>query len=233
MFQQVFLGVVDAVSFGIIKIVDDESDGLVLKKINDILKTSELKFEVINLDRNEFKNEIEEKINTETYGNLSSLLKCFYLAKKEVEDLVFFVEDDYLHEDCAIEELILTYERISSQLKDELILCPSDYPFLYMEKRNTNLLIGSHRHWQTINKTLCTFLTSRNILNEYWENFKLNCKKKNDPFEKYLNKIYENKYCLSPLPSLSIHLTNINSNYGISPYVDIKKLWDENEVIND
>ena len=102
-----------------------------------------------------------------------------------------------------------------------------------MEKRNTNLLIGSHRHWQTTNKTLCTFLTSKMILNEYWENFKLNCKKKNDPFEKYLNQIYENKYCLSPLPSLSIHLTNINSNYGISPYVDIKKLWDENEVIND
>jgi len=28
---------------------------------------------------------------------------------------------------------------------------------------------------------------------------------------------------------LSVHLTNINSSYGLSPFVDYKKLWDENK----
>ena len=46
--------------------------------------------------------------------------------------------------------------------------------------------------------------------------------------EKYLNKIYENEYCFSPITSLSVHCTNINSSYGIAPYINIKKLWDQN-----
>ena len=35
---------------------------------------------------------------------------------KNCDDLVYFVEDDYLHKIDAIEEMILAYERISSQL---------------------------------------------------------------------------------------------------------------------
>ena len=50
-----------------------------------------------------------------------------------------------------------------------------------------------------------------------------------NPFEKNLHEIYENEICLSPLPSLSIHCTNINSVFGLSPNIDIKKLWEVNE----
>ena len=35
---------------------------------------------------------------------------------------------------------------------------------------------------------------------------------------------------ISPLKSLSLHLTNINSSYGLAPFIDYKKLWDENEI---
>ena len=34
---------------------------------------------------------------------------------------------------------------------------------------------------------------------------------------------------ISPMPSIAIHLTNINSIYGLSPQIDWKKLWDENK----
>ena len=40
--------------------------------------------------------------------------------------------------------------------------------------------------------------------------------------------IYKDEFCISPLKSLSLHLTNINSSYGLSPFIDYKKLWDEN-----
>ena len=30
-------------------------------------------------------------------------------------------------------------------------------------------------------------------------------------------------------PSLSIHCANINSVFGLSPNVDVKKLWDQNK----
>jgi hypothetical protein len=50
------------------------------------------------------------------------------------------------------------------------------------------------------------------------------------PFEKPLHEIYSKQYCLSPIPSLAMHCTNINSIYGISPLMDWKRLWDENKI---
>ena len=209
-------------------IVDDNSDKTTIEKMNLLLNKKEFVFNIINLNQNEFDGKIINEDNPETFGNLASLLKCFLIAKDEAEDLIFFVEDDYLHQDSMIEEMLMTYERLTSQLNKEIVLCPSDYPYLYTTDRKTNVLIGSHRHWQIIDKTLCTFLTSKIILNQYWENFVKNCKKRHDPFEKYLNEIYKEEYCLAPIPSLSVHLTNINSSYGIAPYINIKKLWDQN-----
>ena len=98
-----------------------------------------------------------------------------------------------------------------------------------MTNEKTILLIGSKRHWRTINKSLCSFLTSKNILNKYWDNFYQNCLDRHDPFEKYLNLIYEKEVCISPVKSLSIHMTNINSSYGLSPFINYKSLWEENE----
>ena len=209
-------------------IVDDNSDKTTVEKMNFLSSKKEIALNIINLNQNEFDGKIINEGNPETFGNLASLLKCFLIAKDEAEDLIFFVEDDYLHKDNMIGEMLMTYERFASQLNREIVLCPSDYPYLYTTDRKTNVLIGSHRHWQLIDKTLCTFLTSKIILNQYWENFVKNCKKRHDPFEKYLNEIYKEEYCLAPIPSLSVHFTNINSSYGIAPYINIKKLWDQN-----
>ena len=51
------------------------------------------------------------------------------------------------------------------------------------------------------------------------------------PFEKPLHEIYKKEFCFSPIPSLAIHLTNINSVFGLSPNTDWKKVWDECELI--
>ena len=56
------------------------------------------------------------------------------------------------------------------------------------------------------------------------------CKFEHYPFEKPLHEIYEKEYCLSPIPSLAMHCTNINSIFGLSPNFSWKKMWEENEV---
>ena len=66
------------------------------------------------------------------------------------------------------------------------------------------------------------------MLDKYWDNLKKTCEKRHDPFEKYLNEILQKEIAISPIKSLAIHLTNVNSSYGLSPFVDYKKLWDEN-----
>mgnify|MGYP001357188117 FL=1 len=208
-------------------IVDQSYDENVTKKFKQIFSNLDLEINIINFDKNEFKNEIKLDYNKDVFGNLSSLLKCFKIAKNNSDDLYFFLEDDYLHNESLIEEMILTYERVSSQIKKEILLVPSDYPYLYMNERSTKVLTGSHRHWQTLNKVLCSFMTSKEILELYWNNFLLTCQEHNEPIEKYLNEICEKEVCLSPIPSLSIHMANANSIFGISPFLDVKKEWNK------
>ena len=67
-----------------------------------------------------------------------------------------------------LEEMIASYERIASQIGKDIFMCPSDYPYLYMNNVKTNILIGNKRHWRTINETLCAFMTTKNLLNKFF-----------------------------------------------------------------
>ena len=207
-------------------IIDDHSNKENLSRIQKLIDD---KTEIINLNHKKYEAKIKSQKTEETFSNLASLFQSFEIGKNESEDLIFFVEDDYLHFNSSIIEMIETYERISSQIGKDIFICPSDYPYLYMDNSKTNILIGSNRHWRTIHKTLCTFMTSKHLVNKYWENFEKTCLDRNDPFEKHLNEIYEKEICISPIKSLSVHFTNINSSYGLAPFIDYKKLWDENK----
>ena len=210
-------------------ILDDHSNNVNLKKIKKISEL-EKNSEVISLNHDTYKSVIVEQESKETFSNLASLLNSFEIGKDQGEDLVFFVEDDYLHFETMLEEMISSFQRISSQLGKDIFMCPSDYPYLYMGNEKTNILIGNKRHWRTIDKTLCTFLTSKTLINKYWDNFKKTCENRHDPFEKYLNEIYHKEICISPIKSLSLHLTNINSSYGLAPFINYKELWEENKL---
>ncbi len=207
-------------------IVDDNSKEENFNKIKKLANGKNI--EIISLDHKKYEKRIKKQITRQTYSNLASLFQSFEIAKEKGEDLVFFVEDDYLHFQSMLEEMVTSYERIASQIGKDIFMCPSDYPYLYMNNEKTNVLIGSKRHWRTINKTLCTFLTSKKLFDVYWENFLKTCEDRHNPFEKYINDIYKKEFCVSPIKSLSLHLTNVNSNYGLSPFVDYRKIWDEN-----
>ena len=208
-------------------IVDDQSRKDNLDKISKLIQDQDI--EIIPLDHEKYRSIIKKQEKKETFSNLASLLQSFEIGKNQSDDLIFFIEDDYIHSETMLDEMITSYERIASQVKKDIIMCPADYPYLYMNNEKTNILIGSNRHWRTINKTLCTFMLSKNLLSKYWENFYKTCLERHDPFEKYINEIYKNEVCISPIKSLSLHLTNVNSSYGLSPFLDYKKLWEENE----
>ena len=209
-------------------IVDDNSRDENLNKIKELITQSDLDIIINPLDHNKYKDVIKRQKNDQTFSNLASLLQSFELGKDNGEDLIFFVEDDYLHLESMMEEMIASHERIASQINRDVFMCPSDYPYLYMNNEKTNILIGNKRHWRTIHQTLCTFMTTKFLLDKYWDNFYNNCLDRHKPFEKYINEIYKTEICISPLKSLSLHVTNINSSYGLSPFIDYKRLWDEN-----
>ena len=208
-------------------IIEDHSKKENLEKVEKLIQNQNI--DIISLDHEKYKPLIKEQKTIGTFSNLASLLQSFEIGKNKGEDLIFFAEDDYLHFEPMLEEMVASYERIASQVEKDIFMCPSDYPYLYMSNEKTNILIGNKRHWRTINKTLCTFMTTKNLLNNYWDNFYKTCLDRHDPFEKYMNEVYQGEICISPLQSLSLHLTNINSSYGLSPFIDYKKLWEKNK----
>ena len=216
-------------------VIDHNSGEQNLKKIQNLLDNSNLNHNLINLDLSEFDSRIKktnaknENVTPNQLSNMSNIYKSLDLSKK-LDDLIYFVEDDYIHELNSISEMILTYERIASQISNELILCPTDYPYLYTKTENTNIFLGEKSHWRKINETLCTFLTSKQIVEKHWAKLMSMCEFEHYPFESPLHEIYKEELCLSPIPSIAIHCTNINSIYGLSPNKDWKKIWDDNKI---
>ncbi|MDB9744420.1 glycosyltransferase family 2 protein [Pelagibacteraceae bacterium] len=218
-----------------IYIIDHNSKKEDLDKIKEIIKTVDIKFEMINLNLEKFKqiktlNKNNPVIENNMKATMASILSSFNIAKDKSDDLVYFVEDDYVHKKESIVEMISAYEKIASELNRELFLCPVDYPFLYKKLDNSNILIGNKYHWRTVKESLLTFLTSKELINKYWDELTLMAEHEHSPFETQLHKIYGKELCLSPIPSLAMHCTNINSIFGLSPNINWKKLWDENKV---
>ena len=218
-----------------IYIIDDNSKKEDLEKICKIIAKINIKFEIINLDLEKFKqikvlNKNNHTIEKNMRATMASILTSFNIAKEKSNDLVYFVEDDYIHKKEALSEMITSYEKFASELKRELFLCPVDYPFLYQKFEGSVILIGNKYHWRTVKESLLTFLTSKALINKYWEDLTIMAEKEHSPFETPLHKIYEKELCLSPVPSLALHCTNINSVFGLSPNINWVKLWDESEV---
>jgi len=219
-----------------IDVIDFNSKVEDLNQIKKQLSNMNIKNSLISLDINEFKSNIKKinaqnnKVTENQMSNMSNIHKSLLLAKHQSKDLIYFVEDDYLHQSDAIQEMIFAYERLSSQFNRELFLCPADYPYLYAQADTTKVFLGESRHWRQIDQTLCTFLTSKKIVEKYWNEFVSMCKFEHYPFEKPFHKIYEKEHCLSPIPTLAIHFTNINSVFGLSPNTDWEKAWVESEL---
>jgi hypothetical protein len=216
-------------------IIDHNSDKKIIQKFKKILKNQFFKSEINQLDINFYKKKINRinqqgnRVSNNQISNMSNINQSLNLGK-DCDDLVYFVEDDYLHKIDAIEEMIFAYERISTQIGKELILCPSDYPYLYTKLQNSRILLGNKYHWRTVDESLCTFLTSKKIINKYFKKFTSACEFEHYPFEKPFHDIYKKELCISPVPAIAVHYTNINSIYGLSPLINYKELWEKNKL---
>ena len=213
----------------LLKIIDDNSHESVTNQIKKICTDKNISFEITNLDTNKYESKMKFNNNRRMLAHNSHIFESKNFAINSDFDLLYFVEDDYLHDDDALIEMIYSYQRISSQLNDEIVLCPADYPYLYVNTEHTQNLIGYKKHWRKINQSLCTYLISKMTLKKYWKYYEDMFLNNYDPYEKPLHELYKNINCFSPMPSLSIHLTNINSIYGLSPLKDWLKIWEKNK----
>ena len=216
-------------------IIDHNSEKKIIQKFKKILKNQFFKSEIKLLNINFYKKKIKKinqqgkKVTDNQISNMSNINQSLNIGKY-CDDLVYFVEDDYIHKVNAIEEMIFAYEKISSQLGKELIMCPADYPYLYSKLQDSKILLGNKYHWRSVNESLCTFLTSKKIIKKHFKKLSSACEFEHYPFEKPFHDIYKKELCISPMPAIAVHYTNINSVYGLSPLIDYKKLWKTNKL---
>ena len=213
-----------------LKIIDDNSKPEIKETFKGIVSSYNLDFEITNLDINKFRDRQKFSNNERMIAHNAHIFASKEYAKKSDFDLIYFVEDDYLHLDNSINEMLLTYEKFSTIFKEDIILCPSDYPYLYQQNYQSIVLIGEKNHWRSVDQTLCTYLISSKILLKYWDKYCEMMTNNYNPYEKPLHDIYKNSMCFSPMPSLSVHLANLNTIYGLSPLINWRKIWEENKI---
>ena len=214
-------------------IIDYNSKKDDLVKINSKLIEANYEFKIINLKLENFNqiktiNKNNSIIENNMKATMSSIHQSFDIAKSECDDLIYFVEDDYIHKKESIFEMLSSYEKISSEINKEIFICPVDYPYLYKKLENSKIFIGNKYHWRSVNESLLTFLTSKSLINKYWDDLMVMSENEHSPFETPLHKIFEKELCISPIPSSAMHCTNVNSIFGLSPNINWSKVWDEN-----
>ena len=199
-------------------------------EIKEILKDSLIENKFISVNLKDFEDKITPGYSKAKFSNMANFYNSLLIAKNEKADLIYFVEDDYLHTLNSIVEMILTYEKFYSLFSQEVILLPSDYPYLYTKDENTKIYLGEKKHWRLVSESLVTFMTSKTLIDKYFSELEKMGIEWTDPWEEPLHNIYKSHPCLSPIPSLAVHCANINSIFGVSPMVNVKKIWEDNEA---
>jgi len=198
-------------------------------KIKELLDQADIDTKFLSIDIKDFENKIKPGYSKAKFSNMANFYNSLLMAKNEDSDVIYFVEDDYIHSSNSIIEMIFSYEKFSTVFNTDPVLLPSDYPYLYTKDEPTKIYLGEKHHWRLVSESLVTFMTSGKLIKENFINLETMGIEWIDPWEKPLHEIYKKNPCLSPLPSLAFHCANINSVFGVSPNIDLKKLWDENK----
>jgi len=212
-----------------ILVTDTNSNKNDLNQIKNILSKYEINNKLIEINLDDFKEKIPGKYSPAKFANMANFYSSLILAKENTNDLIYFVEDDYIHTKNSILEMLFSYEKFSSLINDEIVLIPADYPYLYTKNEDTKIFLGHQKHWRIVYESLVTFMTSNEVILKNFDNLMQMATKWEDPWERTLHEIYNKIPCFSPIPSLAIHCANINSVYGLPPNVDWKSIWEENK----
>lgn len=198
---------------------DDHSSQTLIDGLHEIFKTSKHTYEYNAL---------------ELRGWNASGHAQFDRGRSSDADLVYFVEDDYLHYPNAIVDMVDSYERFKTNLGTEVAIHPYDDPDNYLPKfiDETRVVLGRDRHWRTNKYSTFTFMCNPEIVRKFWSRF-YTCATEYMTEWGEANEIQEGTTInhiwrwevklFTPIPSLALHM---GYERQLDPYIDWKKLWD-------
>ncbi|MHA7652229.1 hypothetical protein ACX9NE_14095 [Mycobacterium sp. ML4] len=206
----------------ILRVFDDHSAPEVIESLHRILATCIHAVEFVALDDS---------------GYNASCHASFSKARDDASELVYFVEDDYLHAPSAIQEMLEAHVLFKDKLGGrEVALHPYDDPRNYRSRifsqERCRVLLGTRRHWRTNTHTTNTCWVEIETLRRNWRLFELLALHSSTPYGQAhhifeattINRIWREQLTLfTPIPSLALHLQDEGHK---DPYLNWQVWWE-------
>ncbi len=201
-----------------ITVVDDHSSESCIAGLKRILATSLHPASLVHL---------------EAKGHGASLLACYEYARDFGRDILYFIEDDYLHFPNAISEMLEAYGDFKNNLGGrEVGLLANDDPDAYRPAwlEPCRIVLGRHRHWRTNLFSTSSFMLSKAAFLRHWDVYMLhthygeNYAGFTDIQENVtVDKVWRGDVTLfTPIPALAFHM---QFQENIAPFADWQTLW--------
>ncbi|HVX92814.1 MAG TPA: glycosyltransferase [Candidatus Dojkabacteria bacterium] len=217
--------------------------------LHSLSKVKDYKFTLVfdgEID-NEFELLAKKHGDIDIVNRIGNSGSCWYTFEKAIkenqdEDIIYFVEDDYIHTEDALVKLVEAFEKI----EDADYITLFDHPVRYIDEYhygldiphyNQEIFITSNHHWRTQESTCMTFATKVKTLKEDKEHFDLYVRQRPVPEDRELFKRlqglagYEKRspfrLLLGPMPSLCTHCHKL----WMAPIIDWNKVLKETQDV--
>jgi len=182
-----------------------------------------------------------ELVQLDEHGYNYSALKQFELCRDSDYDLVYSVEDDYLHCETAILEMIDSYTIFKNRIPNStIVIYPFDTPEEYNPPTEKDFIVhGSHRHWRTGKYTTNVMMSTPEVFNQHWSLFEVLAKEYNGDYltplkegqiryteENTIWNIWKQNHAIrfNPIPSLALHM---QFDQQIDPFISWQDWWNK------
>lgn len=131
----------------------------------------------------------------------------------DLDRLVYFVEDDYLHAPDAIAAMVGFYQQVHGLTGRHLVLHPQEQSVLYRRHYPSYLVLGADRRWRTTQHMSHTLFTHGSVVRDHWGFFE-NTRYVGHPTKRLMHRGSERRttnrllqvlpgFC--PIPALAAH----------------------------
>jgi hypothetical protein len=179
-----------------------------------------------------------ELIELKEPGYNYSAHQQWLMCRDSEADLVYSVEDDFLHCPSAIQEMLDSYILFEQRLKrSNIVIYPFDEPSEYNPPSRTDFIVhGSARHWRTGIFTTNVMMTTPQLFKDNWELFEVLALKYNGNYLEPRTEHYEESNTIwkiwqsgkairfNPIPSLALHM---GFDQQKDPFINWQQWWSE------